>query len=82
MKHVKSSAAKDALREICSEVKGIPWKEVCPNATDLALDLLGKMIKFDPDARIDAATALKHPFLTEYFEYADEDYPDIEEKFN
>lgn len=55
---------------------------MCPNATELALDLLNKMLKFDPDARITADEALKHPFLTEYFEYAEEDYPDISDKFN
>lgn len=63
-------------------MKGIPWSNICPNATKDALDLLSKMIRFDPDERITAAEALYHPFLKEYHEYIDEDYPDVNRKFD
>lgn len=52
----------------------------CPprNASDgvkypnkLALDLLDKCLKFDPSKRITAEDALRHPYLTAYFEEAD-----------
>lgn len=76
MKHVKSQAARDAIKDISNEVTGIPWKKICPNSSDEAIDLLSKMIKFDPDERITSADALKHPFLKEYHEYIEEDYPD------
>ena len=39
------------------------------------------MLKFDPDERITAEDALKHPYLKEYHEYIEEDYPDIDKKF-
>lgn len=40
------------------------------------------MLKFDPDERITAAEVLKHPFLSDYHEYIEDDYPDIEKKFD
>lgn len=81
MKHVKSQAAREAIKDISNEVKGIPWDKICPNASPEALDLLHKLIRFDPDERITAAEALTHPFLKEYHDYIDEDYPDIVSKF-
>ena len=54
MKHVKSIAAREAIKDISSEVKGIPWSQICPNASKEAQDLLSKLIKFDPDERITA----------------------------
>lgn len=66
MKHIKSKAAREALKEISPEVKGIPWEVTCPNATPQAIDLLTKLLKFDPDERITALEALTHPFFEEY----------------
>lgn len=43
----------------------------------MALDLLGKVLKFSPEERLSASEALDHPFFSEYHEYIDEDYPDI-----
>ncbi len=81
MNHVKSLAAREAIKDISDEVKGIPWETICPNATPEALDLLSKMIMFNPDERITAQEAIKHPFLEEYHEHVEEDYPDITTKF-
>ena len=81
MQHVKSQAAREAIKDISDEVKGIPWEQICPSATPDALDLLSKLIMFNPDERITAKEAIKHPFLSEYHEHVDEDYPDITLKF-
>lgn len=54
MKHVKSVAAREAIKDISQEVRGIPWSLICPSANKEALDLLSKLIKFDPDERITA----------------------------
>ena len=81
MTHIKSKAAREAIRDISDEVRGVPWNLTCRNASPEALDLLDKLLKFDPDERITAAEALTHPFFKEYHDYIEEDYPDIEEKF-
>jgi serine/threonine protein kinase len=81
MKHVKSQAAREAIKDISNEVKGISWEKICPNASPEALDLLSRLIRFDPDERISAAEALHHDFLKEYHDYIEEDYPDITSKF-
>ncbi len=59
-----------------------PLKELFPSSSDAALDLLDKLLKFDPSERITAADAIKHPYFAEYDEYADEDFPDKENKFD
>lgn len=43
-----------------------PLKLLFPQADPLALDLLSRMLAFDPDHRISAIDALKHPFFSEY----------------
>mmetsp|Transcript_3781 Transcript_3781/g.7005 ORF Transcript_3781/g.7005 Transcript_3781/m.7005 type:complete len:179 (+) Transcript_3781:409-945(+) len=40
-----------------------PWSEVCPRLDKLGLDLLSKMLVYDPAKRITAANAMKHPFF-------------------
>lgn len=41
----------------------IPWKEVISNYTDEALDLLEKLLKFEPEKRISLEEAMKHPYF-------------------
>lgn len=41
----------------------VPFKEVYPKATPLALDLMEKMLTFNPKKRITIEEALKHPYL-------------------
>lgn len=65
------------------------WKKIFPHASEQALDLLHRMLQFDPDKRINLLDALAHPFLKDLhakareplcesvfdFEY-EKDYPD------
>jgi len=53
-----------------------------PGSPDHAIDLLEKLLKFDPSERITAADALKHPYFSEYHDYMDEDFSEAEKKFD
>uniref|UniRef100_M4BSS6 Mitogen-activated protein kinase n=1 Tax=Hyaloperonospora arabidopsidis (strain Emoy2) TaxID=559515 RepID=M4BSS6_HYAAE len=45
----------------------IPFEELYVNANQQALDLLEKLLVYDPKRRITAAEALRHPYLREAF---------------
>uniref|UniRef100_A0A2K6VB43 mitogen-activated protein kinase n=1 Tax=Anopheles darlingi TaxID=43151 RepID=A0A2K6VB43_ANODA len=57
----------------------VPWSRLFPNADVNALDLLGKMLTFNPHNRISVEDALAHPYLEQYYDPADE--PVAEEPF-
>jgi mitogen-activated protein kinase 1/3 len=44
----------------------VPWKNVFPKASADALDLVAKLLTFDPTKRINAREALRHPYLEAY----------------
>ncbi|KAJ2847933.1 MAPK protein hog1 [Coemansia brasiliensis] len=50
----------------------VPFSKRFPNIDPLAVDLLEKMLVFDPRKRITAAEALAHPYLETYHDEADE----------
>ena len=39
-----------------------------PNGSPEALDLISKLITYDPDDRLTAKQALKHPFFTDCYD--------------
>lgn len=54
-----------------------------PNADPLAIDLLEKMLTFDPSDRINVVQALAHPYLEAYHEIGDEpEASTLTEKWN
>ncbi|XP_054462817.1 mitogen-activated protein kinase 3 [Anoplopoma fimbria] len=56
----------------------IPWEKLY-NADSKALDLLGRMLTFNPVKRISVEEALAHPYLEQYYDPSDE--PVAEEPF-
>ncbi|ODV91845.1 hypothetical protein CANCADRAFT_432 [Tortispora caseinolytica NRRL Y-17796] len=74
--------SKNTLRYIQSipERKPVPLKTRFTDIDDDSVDLLEKMLVFNPKARISAADALAHPLLANYHVPSDE--PVAEEKFD
>ncbi|KAM4717871.1 mitogen-activated protein kinase 3 [Anableps anableps] len=58
----------------------IPWDKLFPKADPKALDLLDRMLTFNPSKRITVEEALSHPYLEQYYDPTDE--PVAEEPFD
>lgn len=58
----------------------IPFQKIYPNATPQAVDLLERMLSFDPKVRITVEKALEHPYLSVWHDSNDE--PICNEKFH
>ncbi|XP_044158773.1 mitogen-activated protein kinase 7 isoform X2 [Bufo gargarizans] len=50
----------------------VPWTDLYPQGDRKALNLLSKMLRFDPRERISVREALRHPFLSKYHDPDDE----------
>jgi len=88
---VLGTPSNDILKRVASEraqayVRSLPirrrisFKKLIPHADPQALDLLEKMLSFDPTTRITVTQALAHPWLAAYHDVNDE--PSCPEKFN
>ncbi len=49
-----------------------PFNRLYPDADSNGLDLLDRLLTFDPSKRIDVSAALAHPYLKQYYEPNDE----------
>lgn len=68
---IKSRRAREYIRKLTFR-KRIPFRTLFPRANPLAVDLLEKMLAFNPVKRITVDEALKHPYLSPYHDPDDE----------
>ncbi|CAO3609347.1 unnamed protein product [Mucor fragilis] len=59
---IKSRRARDYIRSLPFK-KRIPFARLFPNANPMAVDLLEKLLTFNPTKRTTVEEALKHPYL-------------------
>ncbi|KAH9888823.1 kinase-like domain-containing protein [Cubamyces lactineus] len=59
--------------------KQVPFEKLIPTADPQAIDLITKLLKFDPSQRITVVEALEHPWLSAYHDVSDE--PECPTKF-
>jgi len=68
---IKSRRARDYIRSLPFKRK-IQFREMFPKANPLALDLMDKLLAFNPTRRITVEDALAHPYLEAYHDPEDE----------
>jgi len=79
MHFIRSENARRFMRNLPCRTK-VPWTAAFPKANLLALDLLGKMLVFDPAKRITVADALKHEYMESL--HCEEDEPVSDFRFD
>ncbi|QNP99977.1 Mitogen-activated protein kinase [Yarrowia lipolytica] len=68
---VKSRRAREYIRSLPFKKK-LPFSQLFPKANPLAIDLLEKLLTFNPAKRITVEEALVHPYLEQYHDADDE----------
>ncbi|KAI8811258.1 kinase-like domain-containing protein [Cladochytrium replicatum] len=71
LKRIGSERAQLYIRSLPKMTK-IPFSQLYPKANAQALDLLEKLLKFDPAQRMTVEGALAHPYLEAYHDVDDE----------
>jgi serine/threonine protein kinase len=54
------------IKRIPKNIKPLKWEEKIPDANPQAIDLLKKMLKFNPERRITIKEAIEHPYFSNY----------------
>ncbi|CAE6412363.1 unnamed protein product [Rhizoctonia solani] len=71
LRRVGSPRAQDYIRSLPIKPR-IPFQTMYPTANPQAIDLLGKLLAFDPAKRISCEQALTHPYLSVWHDPSDE----------
>ncbi|EFC41587.1 predicted protein [Naegleria gruberi] len=80
MEHVKHGEARKYIKNL-NKKKPIPFKILFPKAKKEELDLLSKMLQFNPSKRISAEEALAHPYFASLHDLKDEPASNISFQF-
>lgn len=70
---IEDPEVKVFLKQAYQENEKISFKQLFPEADADALDLLQRLLTYDPDQRLSAADALAHPFFAELHDPNDEE---------
>lgn len=65
MSKIGSERAKTYIKSL-PRLPAVPFEKLYPSASPEALDLLSKLLTWDPDERMSAVEALNHPWLKAY----------------
>lgn len=71
LRRVGSPRAQEYIRSLPFK-PGIPFDQLYPKANQLGIDLLMRLLAFDPSQRITCQEALEHPYLSVWHDVADE----------
>lgn len=66
-----SPSAQSYLRNTLANCPPTPWQSVVPTAEPAALDLISRLLTFNPNHRITVEDALRHPFFSDLFDEDD-----------
>lgn len=75
LSYITNEKARSYVQSLPRKTK-VPWEEIYCTADHKALDLLDRMLTFNPNKRIQVEEALAHPYLEQYYDPADEPVAD------
>ncbi|CAI9178762.1 unnamed protein product [Rangifer tarandus platyrhynchus] len=78
---IKNLKARNYLLSLPHKNK-VSWNRLFPNADSQALDLLDKMLTFNPHKKIEVEQALAHLYLEQYYDLSDEPITEAPFKFD
>ena len=61
------------MKRIEPTTKRISFREALPNAPQAAIDLIQKLMTYDPAERLTAKEVLRHPFLADLYDPLNDD---------